>query len=196
MVNKDTHLVARIPNKPPYPGFPIDLPRRTEEENRIADAIMRVPQPHIMLCGKPGPEVGAGCPAAVGNGCPILLQYGRVGPRNMILEKYGKIDSFPCYQTYCGITPMGRPTSQGTRLLKDWTVLTNRTTIVQNIHNPVTLMEEEVETEVPNLAPFYDAVKKKRAEAAESVAPKRKRGRPRKNGNREGVGTGVQANGL
>lgn len=165
MINKATKVVTPVPGKM-YPQYPL----------RIPVELMAVDQPHIRTCGEPNKE-NKGCTAAVGGGCPILKQYGRVGPCNVIIEKHSKVDSVPCYMAYCGITVHGRPTSQAHYLMDGWRVLTDRTTIPENIIDPETRRMTVRQTEVPDLAPFYDAVKAAQAEKAE---PKKKRGRPKK----------------
>lgn len=156
-VNSDTLMIEKMIDQP-YPQFPIRLP----------DALMNVPQPHVRTCGKPG-DGNAGCNAAVNGGCPILQQYGRVGPVNVIIEKDGHVDSVPCYSAYCGITAQGRPTQQVHYLLDGWQILTDRTTIPENIKEGRGHREYIRETEVPNLAPFYDHLKR-----GEPEKPKRR----------------------
>lgn len=167
MVNSDTKVVQPIPGQPPYPNFPIKVPKE----------LMDVPQPHIRTCAMPAENGGRtgerGCEAAVNGGCPILTQFGRVGPVQLILERHGKITSAPCYITYCGITNYGRPTSQAHMLLDGWRILTDRTTAPENIRDPQTKREKVVEVEVPDLAPFYDHLK-------QPAPPPKKRGRPKK----------------
>ena len=170
MVNNDTLQVVPIPSEKPYPMRPLRLP----------DKLMAVDQPHVHTCGYPKRDgdrlLNAGCWASEGGGCPILNQFGRIGPVNLIVEKNGKVDSCRCYHFYTGITPSGRPSSQVHMQLDGWNMLTDRTTIPQNIMNPDTKREQVVETEVPELPPFY-----RKAE------PKKKRGRPRKHANRESM---------
>lgn len=152
-----------------YPQFPLKLPKE----------LMSVEQRHVRTCGRPGIGVGLGCESAVNGGCPILQQYGRGGPYNIIIEKDGKVDSAPCHSVYCGISDAGRPTQQVHYLLDGWQILTDRTTIPENIKDPVTRRETIRQTEVPDLAPFYDHLK--RAEA-----PKRG-GRPKGSKNKAKV---------
>jgi hypothetical protein len=161
-INSDTMQIVPMSGKGRYPGFPLMLP----------EALMKVEQPHVRTCGKPGTGVGLGCEAAVNGGCPILQQYGRVGPCNIIIEKDGKVDSAPCHAVYCGISDAGRPTAQVHYLLDGWQILTDRTTIPENIRDPKTRQETVRYTEVPNLAPFYDHLKKAKEE--EVPKPKRK----------------------
>jgi len=88
------------------------------------------------------------------------------------------VDSAPCHVVYCGISDQGRPTSQGHMLLDGWQILTDRTTIPENVLDSVTGILGVRQTEVPDLAPFYEMAKVGRF-ADTPVAPK-KRGRPRK----------------
>jgi hypothetical protein len=161
-INSDTLQVVPYKGQV-YPGFPLKLP----------EALMNVPQPNIRTCGKPEKDGNRGCEAAVNGGCPLLQQYGRIGPVNIIIEKDGKVDSAPCYAVYCGISDAGRPTAQVHYLLDGWQILTDRTTIPENIRDPKTRQETIRYTEVPDLAPFYDHLKK-------PVEPPKKRGRPKK----------------
>lgn len=178
MVNSATKVVTPIPGQMALPPIPVKLP----------EELMNVPQPHVRTCGMPAESGGRpmerGCESAVNGGCPILTQFGRVGPVNLICEKHGAVNSFPCFLVYCGISEQGRPTSQGNRLIKGWRILTDRTVIPENIRDPQTKRESVRFTEVPDLAPFYDHLKNPEPE-------KRKRGRPRKDANREDLGAGV-----
>lgn len=165
MINGATKVVTPLPGKS-YPQYPLKIPVE----------LMAVDQPHIRTCGVPEGQ-NKGCTAAVGGGCPILREYGRSGPYNVIIEKHGKVDSVPCYMAYCGITPHGRPTSQAHYLMDGWRVLTDRTSTPHNILDAETRRMSIVEIEVSDLPPFYDAVK---AQKADAEKPKPKRGRPRK----------------
>jgi hypothetical protein len=167
-INSATHVVEKIDDNP-YPGSPQPLPPE----------LMAVPQPHIMTCGLAsslGGNAGLGCDAAVNGGCQILLRYGRVGPFNMIVEKDGKVDSAPCHKVYCGMTNSGRPTSQVHMLLDGWNVLTDRTTVPENVRENGE-PERVRYTEVPHLAPFYEELKVGRFTEAED-APKRRGRKP------------------
>lgn len=171
-VNSDTKVVVPIKDQP-YPRRPIKLP----------DALLQVDQPNIMTCGEPretsrGVWQNLGCEAAVNGGCPLLRQYGRIGPVNLIVERDGKPDSAPCHAVYCGISDSGRPTSQAHMLLDGWVILSDRTTIPQNVYRKEVNACVIEETEVPDLAPWYAEAKVGRF-AEETPAPK-KRGRPRK----------------
>lgn len=164
-INSDTKQIVPIPGQL-YPGSPL----------KLIPELMAVPQPNVRTCGKAGDDVGQGCLSATNGGCPILTQYGRIGPVNLILEKNGKVDSAPCHTAYCGISAHGRPMSQVHYLLDGWQILTDRTTIPENVRDvdPVTGKagrEYVRQTEVPDLAPFYDHLKQ---------PPKKKRGRPKK----------------
>jgi hypothetical protein len=166
MINAGTNVVTPVPGKP-YPQYPLKVPAE----------LMEVDQPNIRTCGTPKPG-DAGCTAAVGGGCPILRKYGRVGPCNVIVEKHSKVDSIPCYMAYCGITVHNRPTSQAHYLMDGWRVLTDRTTIPENVLEPGTRTKVVRYTEVPDLAPFYEEAKVGRFAQPEPEKPKR--GRPRK----------------
>lgn len=181
MVNNSTLVIMPVPDEAPYPDVP----------TRIPDRLMQVDQPFIRTCGNPKREghttVHAGCLAAEGGGCPILQQYGRIGPVNLIAEKNGKPDSLPCYLFYCGRTGTGRPTGQAHYQLDGYSILTDRTTIPENVRDldPATGKagrEYQRQTEVPDLAPFYEQAKVGRF-------AKNKGGIPRKNGNRESLPT-------
>jgi hypothetical protein len=161
-VNSDTKQIVPVDGQR-YPGMPL----------KLIPELMAVPQPHVRTCGKSGDEVGLGCLSATNGGCPILTQYGRVGPVNLILEKNGKVDSAPCHTTYCGMSAHGRPMSQVHYLIDGWQILTDRTTIPENVRDPITRKESVRQTEVPDLAPFYDHLKVAKPE-------KKKRGRPKK----------------
>lgn len=144
-INSDSRQVVPMKGQP-YPNFPIKLP----------EELMSVEQPYIRTCGKPQKDGNLGCEASVNGGCPLLGQYGRIGPVNIILEKDGHADSAPCYIVYCGIADSGRPTSQAHMLIDGWNILTDRTTIPENIRDPETKLETVRQTEVPNLAPWYE----------------------------------------
>lgn len=165
MVNSDTLVVTPMKGGKAYPGVPVKLPKE----------LMEVHQPFIRTCGTPiedtrGNTIEKGCLSAIGGGCPILNQYGRVGPCHVIVEKNGHADSIPCHLAYTGMSPVGRPTTSTAYLQDGWNILTDRTTIPNNIKDTVTRRELVVEMEVPDLAPFYDHLKQ----------PKKKRGRPKK----------------
>jgi len=164
-VNSDSKTIVPISGQR-YPGFPL----------KLIPELMAVPQPHVRTCGKGGDEVGLGCLASIGGGCPILIQYGRIGPVNVIIEKNGAVDSAPCHVVYCGISQQGRPTSSTHYLQDGWQILTDRTSIPGNTReiDPVTGKLGKhlvIQTEVQDLAPFYDHLKQ---------PPKPKRGRPKK----------------
>lgn len=161
MINSDTKVITPIAGKQ-YVQIPLKLPKE----------LMDVPQPNVKTCGVPDGQ-NKGCHSAVNGGCPIVLQYGRIGPCNLIMEKNGKVNSIPCYHAYVGITPTGRPTSQAHYLMDGHQILTDRTTIPENMVDPGTKREYVVQTEVPDLAPFYDHLKQPKKES-------KKRGRPRK----------------
>lgn len=163
MINNDTKVITQIAGQL-YPGMPLKLPK----------ALMDVGQPAVRTCGKPTDD-NLGCLAAVNGGCPILVQYGRIGPVNIIIEKNGNVNSAPCHHVYCGITQMGRPTSQAHLLLDGWQILTDRTTIPENVRDGKGMREYVRQTEVPDLAPFYEQGRVGRY----AEAPK-KRGRPKK----------------
>ena len=166
MVDSSTKVVTPIPGKM-YVQMPLKVPKE----------MMDVDQPHIRTCGTPT-GTHKGCNAAEGGGCPILRQYGRVGPVNVIIERHSNVNSVPCYHAYCGMTEMGRPTSQAHSLLDGWRILTDRTTIPENVIDPGTNRLAVRETEVPDLAPFYEEAGAGRFNGNGS-APK-KRGRPKK----------------
>lgn len=165
MVDSSTKVVTPIPGK-----MYVDIPLRLPKEMMQAD------QPYIRTCGDPT-NANKGCEAAVGGGCPILRQYGRVGPVNVIIEKHSNVDSVPCFHAYCGRTEMGRPTSQAHYLMDGWRILTDRTTIPERVIDPDTKRVVVRYTEVPDLAPFYEEAKVGRF----AVKPEpKKRGRPKK----------------
>lgn len=166
MVDSSTKVVHPIPGK-----MYVDVPLKVPQE------IMAVDQPHIRTCGAPT-ATNKGCEAAVGGGCPILREFGRVGPVNVIIEKHSNVNSVPCFHAYCGITEMGRPTSQAHYLLDGWRILVDRTTIPENVIDPDTKRIAVRQTEVPDLAPFYELAGSGRFAKSEP-APK-KRGRPKK----------------
>lgn len=163
MVDSSTKVVTPIPGKM-YPGIPLKVP----------DEILKVDQPFIRTCGSPS-ATNKGCEASVGGGCPILRQYGRVGPVNVIIERHSNVDSVPCYHAYCGISEMGRPTAQAHYLLDGWRVLVDRTTIPQRVIDPETRRISVRQAEVPDLAPFYQEAKVGRF--AEPKPEPKKRGR-------------------
>jgi hypothetical protein len=166
MINADTKVVTNYPGKQ-YPQFPLKVP----------EELMKVDQPNIRTCGVPSAG-NKGCGAAVGGGCPILREYGRIGPVNVIIEKHGKVDSVPCYMAYCGITVHNRPTSQAHYVLDGWRVLTDRTQIPQTVLKDGSRERTTVYAEVPDLAPFYEEAKVGRF--ADPVPVPKKRGRPKK----------------
>lgn len=166
MVDSSTKVVTPIPGRM-YPQVPLKVPQD----------MMQVDQPHIKTCGNPT-ATNKGCDAAVGGACPILRHYGRIGPVNVIIEKHSNVNSVPCFHAYCGITDMGRPTSQAHYLIDGWRILRDRTSIPENVINPDTKRLEVRYTEVPDLAPFYEEDKVGRFAVNEVVKPKR--GRPKK----------------
>lgn len=170
-VNENTGVVLPIENGP---NFPVEIPVEFVDFN----------QPFVHTCSEEkkdssGMVLNKGCQAW--NGCAIVQwfkgrQYRK--PTNVIVEKNGHIDSVPCFSAYGGYNPVTmRPTSQVRMLYDGWKILQDRTTIPQNML--VDGRWQVVETEVPNLAPFYDDLKLKKAAAAAEVKPKR--GRPKKN---------------
>jgi len=164
-VNSDTKTIVPIAGQR-YPGFPL----------KLIPELMAVPQPHVRTCGKQSDEVGLGCLSATNGGCPILTQYGRIGPVNLIIEKNGHVDSAPCHAVYCGFSNQGRPMSQVHYLGDGWNIITDRTSIPGHTRevDPVTGKPGRhlvIHTEVTDLAPFYDHLKQ---------PPKKKRGRPKK----------------
>lgn len=168
-VNTHTNVVVPIKDQP-YPRRPIKLP----------EALMEVDQPNIMTCGEPketskGVWRNLGCEAAVNGGCPILRQYGRIGPVQLIVERDGKPDSAPCHAVYCGVSDAGRPTSQAHMLLDGWTILSDRTSIPQNVYRKELNACVIEETEVPYLAPWYAEAKVGRFADPVVEAPRRGR---------------------
>jgi hypothetical protein len=163
MVNSDTKEIVPIPGDPPLPAVPIRLP----------DALMEVPQPHVRTCGPPSEKVGAGCLCAMRGGCTLYNQYGRVGPKNLIIERYGRTDSIPCHLYYVGVTPSGRAAHGAALSLNGWRIVTDRTTTDHETREPGSRINRKFKMEVDNLAPFYDHLKK-------PVEPKKRRGRPPK----------------
>lgn len=167
-INTDSKVIVPIDGKA-YPQYPLKLPKE----------LMDVPQPNVRTCGQfQTPDGNFGCQAAAGGGCPILQRYGRVGPVNVIAERNGKADSFPCYTYYVGMAASGRPTSQVHYQLDGYNILMDRTTIPENIRDPLTKREHVRQSEVPDLAPWYEENKVGRF--ATNGAEKKKRGRPRK----------------
>lgn len=153
-------------------GFPIYLP----------ESLRGVPQPKVHTCSRPGPQ-NLGCWAA--SGCPIFEHWPHNQPCNVIIMKDGKRNSVRCFQAYTGITASGFPTSQAHYLMDGFEVVTNATTITETVVESAMVdgvrrtREYQRETEVPELAPFYDKIK------AEQANPPKKRGRPKKDANRE-----------
>lgn len=181
MVNNATLVIEPIEDEKPYPGRPLRLPQ----------ALMNVDQPHVHTCGPAKREghttLNKGCWAAEGGGCPILQQYGRIGPVNLIVERRGKIDSCRCYHFYTGKGPTGRPTSQVHMQRDKWRIITDRTTIPENVRDvdPVTGKagrEYVRQTEVPELAPFYP-----QKETPKRGRPKGSKNRAKKGRDREGL---------
>jgi hypothetical protein len=163
MVNSDTKEIVKIPNGPPLPAVPLQLP----------EALMAVAQPNVRNCGPPGEKYGAGCTCAQRGGCAFFNQYGRIGPKNVIIEKYGRVDSIPCHLYYVGVTQSGRAAHGAGYSLDGWRILTDRTTTEHESRDPVTRRNVKFLMEVDNLAPFYDHLKKPPEE-------KKKRGRSKK----------------
>lgn len=169
-LNPDTMRVAPLPDKM-YPNMPLRLPQ----------AIALVDQNSIRTCSIPS-ATNKGCDSAINGGCPLIAKYGRgSGPFNMICEKNGQVESFPCFAVYCGVNDNGRPASQAHMLMDGWQILVDRTTAPDKM---VTILEngkkeyKVVQTEVPNLAPFYEEAKVGRF--AEPKSEPKKRGRPKK----------------
>lgn len=162
MVNSDTCVVTPMPDsgEKPYPGVPVRLPKK----------LMDVDQPHIRTCGVPS-DTQKGCLSAIGGRCEIMNRYGRVGPVNLIIEKYGRLDCIPCHAYYTGISKYGRPTTSTSYQQMGYRVVTDRTSIPQNIVEVVDGKKKHsvVEMEVKDLAPFYPKPKKPR-KPAEAVA--------------------------
>lgn len=163
MVNSDTGVVTPMPDsgEKPYPGVPVRLPK----------ALMAVDQPHIRKCGLPT-ENNKGCLSAIGGRCEILNRYGEVGPVNLIIEKYGRIDCIPCHAYYTGISKYGRPTTSTSYQQMGYRVVTDRTTVPHNIVELVDGRKKHsvVEMEVTNLAPFYPKPKKAKTPKVEVPA--------------------------
>lgn len=165
VINSNTGVIQPIENGP---GFPIEVPVE----------LLNQDQPFVHTCGpekrdSSGMWINRGCPAY--SGCAIVQWFkDHKKPVNVIITKNGKIDSAPCFTVYCGVSQTGRPTSQVHYHMDGWHILTDRTTIPQKIKSQETGRWEEVETEVPNLAPFYAKA------IAEKQAPAKKRGRPKK----------------
>jgi hypothetical protein len=167
MVNSDTKEIVKIPGGEPLPAVPLRLPA----------ALMEVPQPNVRTCGVPGEKVGQGCTSALRGGCAIYNQYGRVGPCNVIIEKYGRIDSVPCHLYYAGLTASGLAAHGAAYVLNGWRVLTDRTFVEFDTRDTTSKTKRNIKhrMEVDNLAPFYNHLKPQNGEA-----PKKKRGRPKK----------------
>jgi hypothetical protein len=163
MVNGDTKEIVPIPGDPPLPAVPIRLP----------DALMDVPQPAVRTCGPPGEKIGQGCLCAMRGGCAIYNQFGRIGPKNLIIERYGRTDSVPCHLYYVGVTQSGRAAHGAALSLNGWRIITDRTTTDHETREGGSRINRKFKMEVDNLAPFYDHLKK-------PVEEKKKRGRPKK----------------
>lgn len=168
-INEGTGVVQPIENGP---AFPVEIPVELVDKN----------QPHVYTCSEEKKDSGGmllnkGCPAF--NGCAIVQwfkdpKYRR--PTNVIVTRRGQVDSVPCFAFYSGTHPVtGRVTSQVHMQQDGWSIISDRTTIPQKIK--VEGRWQEVETEVPNLAPFYDAIK---AQKAATPEPPKKRGRPKR----------------
>lgn len=171
-----------IPHPQGENGY-IKVDRATKQVQPIADlafpiwlpeGLRNVDQPNVFTCSQPGPN-NRGCHAW--NGCPIAEKWPKNQPCNVIVMKEGIVDSVRCFHAYTGMTRSGRPTSQAHYVMSGWEVMTDRTTIEQNVvegfvdEGGVKRSREYKRTvEVPDLAPFY----------VKEEAPKR-RGRPRKN---------------
>lgn len=170
-VNENSGIVQPIENGP---AFPIEIP--TE--------FIDFDQPFVHSCSPEKKDSGGmvlnkGCPAY--NGCAIVQWFKAQKfrkPYNVIIERNGHVDSVRCFEAYVGMGPSGRPTSSVHYLWDGWRILMDRTTIPQKIKNADTGKWEQVETEVPELAPFYE--EKKVGRFAVQGEPKKKRGRPRK----------------
>lgn len=168
-LNPDTMKVAPLPDKV-YPNMPLRLPR----------SITDIDQTAIRTCSIPGPG-NKGCDSAINGGCPLIARYGRgAGPFNLICEKNGQVEEFPCFAVYCGISENGRPSSQAHFLMDGWQILVDRTTAPQRMVKTVDGCKEwyTVNEEVKDLAPFYEEAKVGRF--ADPKPEKKKRGRPRK----------------
>lgn len=167
MINSDTKEIVPIPGAPPLPAVPLQLPQ----------ALMDVPQPNVRTCGPPGEKFGAGCTCAQRGGCAIYNQFGRIGPKNLIIEKFGRVDSIPCHLYYSGRTASGRPAHGAGYALDGWRVLTDRTTTEHESSSKGPdgkKLTTKFKMEVANLAPYYDHLKK-------PIEPEKpKRGRPKK----------------
>lgn len=166
MVNSDTKEIVPIPGAKPLPAVPLRLPQ----------ALMDVPQPNVRTCGTPGEKYGAGCTCSQRGGCAIYNQFGRIGPKNLIIEKFGRVDSVPCHLFYVGYTASGRPAHGAGLSLDGWRVITDRTTTEHESQSRGANGEKittKFKMEVDNLAPYYDHLK------VPNEAPK-KRGRPKK----------------
>jgi hypothetical protein len=156
-------------------AFPIAIP----------EYCRNVPQPNVFTCSMPTAN-NRGCSSC--NGCPIFERWPQNQPCNVIVMKDGRYEDIPCFAAYVGTTPAGRPTSQAHYVADGWEVVTDRTFVERNVVE--TYVQDGVKKsrevpkkmEIPNLAPFYDHLKN-------PEPPKRKRGRPRKDANREGLPT-------
>lgn len=184
MVNNATLVIEPIEDERPYPGRPLRLPER----------LMQVDQPHVHTCGSPKREgnqlLNKGCWAAEGGGCPLLQQYGRSGPFNLIVERRGRVDSCRCYHFYTGKTTTGRPTSQVHMQGAGWRIITDRTTIPENVRDidPVTGKagrERIRHTEVPELPPFYPQPTQEKPKIGRPKGSKNRTAEER--GNRESI---------
>lgn len=163
-INEGNGIIQPIENGPNYP---VEIPVEYVDFD----------QPFVHTCSQEkkdnvGMVINKGCPAW--GGCAIVQffkdrKYRK--PTNVIVERAGRIDSVPCFGFYTTWLN-GRPTSQVHLQHDGWRIITDRTTIPQKIR--VDGIWREVDTEVPNLAPFYEGVKAKQSEV------KPKRGRPRK----------------
>jgi hypothetical protein len=172
MVNSDTKQIIPIPGAPPLPAVPLQLPQ----------ALMDVAQPNVRTCGPPGEKNGAGCTCAQRGGCAIYNQFGRIGPKNLIIEKWGRVDSIPCHLYYVGLTASGRPAHGAGYSLDGWRVLTDRTAVERTSSS--TVNGQKISTsfmqEVDNLPPYYDHLKKNGSEAPKKMGrPKGSKNKPK-----------------
>lgn len=152
-------------------AFTNDKPIRTfsgkwtgdpDRKEIIAPEMLKVPQPHVGTCSRPGPG-NVGCFAH--NGCPypnINDPMGRgPGPFNVVMEKDGVRDTCPCYMYYQG-TARGRPTSQTSYGALGWKVDTSVTSTPsikgrrqQDEFGNVAIAEIEIQNECAELGPCY-----------------------------------------